>query len=200
MVVIKPQIKIDVLHNQLQRLLPGVRKDGKTPVFRHSLNVGERLATWEVPAHIKLAGYYHDLMEDVPEIANLNTKEEKLISIVALAEEVGLSSTDAASVAQLVWECSYTPDEYRMEKFDRKRAAVKRWKHSDNSVKLIKTADILDNRRSMLLLTQDFRDDYDFWALGLLVSFMHDFGEVVPSCQLFHQCGRASERILASIL
>lgn len=195
-----PLLNYDTIFRQVSSLLPGTKEDGKTPCYNHSLNVGQRLKAWMCPKTIVVSGYYSDIMNNVEQVVKMKTTLGKMAFIVNLAEEAGLSPEEADIVSMIVRECSYTDDECRMEKRDREWASVKRWKHASLPVKLVKAADIIDNRAFMEKQTQDIQDDYNFWALGLLTGFLSDFGKVPLSHELERVCARAYDRVLTTIL
>jgi (p)ppGpp synthase/HD superfamily hydrolase len=158
------------------------RKDG-SPMVEHSIRVGRSLR--EIPGidpACVFGGYGHDVLEDLPCV----TLDE-----LAAVAEAALGSPDAAADAvDLVVACSYSPEEYEVErsiggkdgKFARKSLAVARWlAHPDVRVHLIKDADVTDNRSSAALVSPVFVSDYESWAVPLQCGLVLRIAELAPS-------------------
>jgi (p)ppGpp synthase/HD superfamily hydrolase len=160
----------------LEKWLVGVahgrlRKNDE-PMVNHWLRIGRALREQGADAITVCGGYGHDLVEDVPELP---------VEDISHAFEAVLHSThDAALAVQLVHDCSYQPEEYRLEgevaasnghaagKAARKSLACARWlSHPDPRVHAVKVADVDDNDATCESVSSEFALSYRSWARPL---------------------------------
>lgn len=123
------------LTGRVQALLKGTRKDGVTSLSGHSVNVGDWLVNIGCPVGVIFAGYYHDVPEDVESVSALSVPDQRAF-LEKEARAAGLLDNEIVVAVETTMACCYTKNEYAQPKFERKRLAVKRWKHASIPVKL----------------------------------------------------------------
>ena len=132
-----------------------VRKNGD-PMVDHSRRVGRALAAAGYDAVTVFGGYGHDLLEDTDV-----TREQ----LHAFALTIFGNEADATAAVQLVEDCSYSEDECKLPKPERKAAACARWiASSDPRVHAVKSFDVDDNEVSAPSVSQVFYETYMAWA------------------------------------
>lgn len=130
-------------------------------MVEHSLRVGRALRQAGRDDVCVFGGYCHDVIEDLRHV--------DADTLCAIAEVILGDGNDASDAIALVHSCSYTADEYGLEKSARKAAAVARWLAStDPRVHQVKKADVEDNRRDCAMVSAEFERAYLSWALPLL--------------------------------
>jgi (p)ppGpp synthase/HD superfamily hydrolase len=135
-----------------------VSKSG-TPMVNHSLDVGRRLRADGRDTVTVFGGYFHDAWEDT---------QAELPGLLELFMEF-LPPLDAVEVVTLVAKCSYQPDEYRLPKPERKKAAIARWiDDEDIRISHIKIADVDSNDTTAdSVPIEGFAENYRSWAYPL---------------------------------
>lgn len=138
----------------------------------HWIRVGRALCARGADDITICGGYCHDIIEDVPEVSTDN--------LYAMLEVVLGNRIDSNAALALVHDCSYSPDEYALEKHlaciigakaaksVRKNLACARWLSStDPRVHTVKIEDISDNNLDCTNVSVQFATEYRLWALPL---------------------------------
>ena len=186
----------DIIESRLGMLFSGqFRKDNTTPMVVHSIDVARRLERWGLPDPLIVAGYFHDVLEDVPEFPIDSIRAEEgfdadvddavVVQSDRLAIEImGTANMQEPAVAksvELVQAVTYTEAEYAAERLaenrdigkqTRKSMASERWSIARPDIQVVKCSDILSNLSSMAPLSGKFKMDYTAWAIPLL-TIMH---------------------------
>ncbi len=123
--------------------MAGLQRKSSGPMAAHSIRMG-RAARAAGRDDVTVFGCYgHDVLEDTPV-----SDAELLLQALAVFSEH--RRAEAATAVALCVACSYSAEEYAMERKHRKAAATARWIGSDDPrVWDVKIFDIDDNRRML---------------------------------------------------
>lgn len=160
------------IEDRINILFTGLlRKDGSTPMAMHSIRVGQDLVNQDESLEVIFSGYYHDVPEDVEPYSKMS-KSEIINWLFNEAITVGLTSEQAQEAVITTLECIYQQNELDAEKAiggregkkKRKALACERWGNADRKVMAVKSADIRDNKKDCLKMSETFIKDYSDWA------------------------------------
>lgn len=165
------------IEERLTDLFSGLfRKDGKTHMVSHSIDVGRILARANADPSVIFAGYYHDVPEDIDSITSLSLSARKEFVRNEAHDVFGLRGTSLDDAARITMACIYLPEEYEAEqrlggkagKALRKQMACQRWANGEKGVLQVKSADITSNRKTARDVSLEFEEAYNAWATPLL--------------------------------
>lgn len=146
------------LEQTLKEAFADMKRKSGDPLHVHSIGVGRKLIERGSDDITIFAGYCHDLWEDT---------DCSWGDVLNLALEY-FDFDDALEAVWLVRQVSYSEDEYKLPKDQRKKSAVARWMKTDDiRVAQIKAADIDDNEPQADAVNAAFAEKYRSWALPL---------------------------------
>jgi (p)ppGpp synthase/HD superfamily hydrolase len=136
--------------------MAGLKRKSSGPMAAHSIRMG-RVARATGKDDVTVFGCYgHDVLEDT----SISGAELMAQALAVFSEH---RRPEAAAAVELCAACSYTAEEYAMERKRRKAAATARWIGSDDPrVWDVKIFDIDDNRAD--IVSQEFTETYRSWA------------------------------------
>lgn len=160
----RSNIDWEAVEERLTRHFHGRKGKNGADMVLHSIAVGRLLRERGCDDLTIFTGYYHDVWEDT---------DCSLPDILAEALEFGLPPLIATQAVHLVATASYQPEEYLLEKPERKKAACARWLTCDHiTIAYVKIADVECNDATADSVGEDFARGYRAWAYPLRVALI----------------------------